>query len=133
MVLTLVRQPRRGVELIGSVRLLGWSIGALVLTAATSILTTIAPLPLDVWLEFAPLGLAAIACGLAMQSSAGRRSALLLAPVYLPTVTSFLVMHTAWGAGTGDQALAMMGMAAAMFLLTSYPTLRHKSPKRAKA
>ncbi|MEV4169129.1 hypothetical protein [Nonomuraea sp. NPDC049709] len=125
VLLTGTAHLRRGVQLVGQRRMLVWF--AVLLGATTTIrlwpATGVALLLL--W-EFVPLGLTAIVCGMAARSPLGRRSIVLLAPVFLPVVLMpvlFVAMWSWWAESstTGlTQAIVVVCAALAVFGITVY-------------
>ncbi|MFI6738501.1 hypothetical protein ACIBI9_36730 [Nonomuraea sp. NPDC050451] len=105
--------PRRGVRLIGRGRLL---IGFAVVLASNAVLLL---WPVGVLGELVPFGLAAVACGMAARSALGRRSVMLLIPVFLPLLLARMLMLVMWS-GVGTQAIVVVGVALILFVVTAY-------------
>ncbi|MEU1391619.1 MULTISPECIES: hypothetical protein [unclassified Nonomuraea] len=105
--LTGVAQPRRGLSLVGRRRILAWSGAALAVGAVTWQLGATLR-EAGVPPELLPLGLGAVACGVAARSPTGRRSVVMLSPVMLAMFPQ-LVMVGLWG-------ITLLGLGSAGFL-----------------
>ncbi|WP_433250620.1 hypothetical protein ACQPYK_04485 [Streptosporangium sp. CA-135522] len=122
VLLTGTAHPRRGVQLVGRRRILIWF--AVVLGATTVIRLWPATGAAQLLWELVPLGLTAIACGMAARSPLGRRSIVLLAPVFLPVALMGVLFKAMWSwlaesSSTGvTQAIVVVCAALAVFGIT---------------
>ncbi|MEU7892472.1 hypothetical protein AB0B45_06345 [Nonomuraea sp. NPDC049152] len=122
VLLTGTTRPQLGVQLVGRRRILIWF--AIVLGA----ITTSQLWPAGGLLSgmLVPPCLTAIICGMAARSPRGRRSIVLLAPVFLPVVLMgvlFVAMWSWWaeGSSTGvTQGIVVVCAALAVFVITVY-------------
>ncbi|SDI61990.1 hypothetical protein [Nonomuraea jiangxiensis] len=131
VLLTGTAHPRRGVGLVGRRKILIWSAVLMGATATIRLWAVTSGSALLLW-EWVPLGLTAIICGMAARSPLGRRSIMLLAPVFLPVVLTAVVFVAMWswlaeGSITGVmQAIVVMCAALAVFGITAYLTGRRR-------